>query len=433
MNRTADDLQHSLPLPAAIEDYVDSTYRTLLGTLKELATTQNTALYLVGGPVRDWLLGLPLRDLDFVVEGDAPSLARALAQQTGGRALVHARFGTATVSFGDARIDLVTARREKYPTPGALPNVTSSSIRDDLARRDFSINAMALPLFGPAETVFDPLGGRADLGRGLIRTLHSASFVDDPTRLFRAVRYEQRLDFVLESETKNQFNTAVERYSCENVSGDRLRHELERIFEERRPGKILARAATLGLLSQLLSSTGKVDYVSRWESAVTEKSSQEFSGTLTWLAALAYPLSPVEGEGFIRRLNMPAVWARVVRDTVEVRETQVSLARQELLPSDLCQMLDGVSLEALHLLAAVADSQMAAEHLRRYLAEYRKVFPILNGQDLLDLGVPAGPQVGDALSRLRQARLNCMVSSEDEEREWVKRLVSEECQGLAAK
>ncbi len=433
MNRPADDPQPSPLPPTAIEDYVDSTCRPLLGTLRELATSQGTALYLVGGPVRDRLLGLPFKDLDFVVEGDAPALARVLAQRIGGRAVIHSRFGTATVSLAEARIDLVTARSEEYPTPGALPNVISSLIRDDLARRDFSINAMALPLFGPPDNILDPMGGRPDLEQCLIRTLHSASFADDPTRLFRAVRYEQRLGFAIETETEHQIKAAVEQDFCDNVSGDRLRHELERIFEEQRPGEALVRAATLGLLRSLVPSIDRVDYVSLWDSMVTEYLPHELPGTLTWLAGLAYPLSRAESESFIRRLNMPSAWARVVRDTVDVRENEVLLSSHDLLPSDLCRTLDGLSLEALYLVAAAANSQVVSEHLRLYLAEYRKVLPVLKGQDLLELGVPEGPMVGDALARLRNARLNRTINSEDEEREWVERLVSLKRPGLAAK
>ena len=379
------------------------------------------------------MLGVPFKDLDFVVEGDAPALARDLAQRIGGRALIHNRFGTATVSLADARIDLVTARSEKYPTPGALPNVTASSIRDDLGRRDFSINAMALPLFGTANDIFDPMGGRADLEQCLIRTLHSASFADDPTRLFRAVRYEQRLGFALETETEHQLKAAVEQCCCDNVSGDRLRHELERIFEEQRPGATLIRAAALGIFRSLVSSIDRVDYVSLWESVVTEFQPHELPGTLTWLAGLAYPLSRAESESFIRRLNMPSAWARVVRGTVELRENEALLSSHDLLPSDLCRRLDGLSLEALHLVAVAADSQVVGEYVRRYLTEYRKVSPVLKGQDLLELGVPEGPMVGEALVSLRNARLNRTINSEDEEREWVEQLVSVKRPGLAAK
>ena len=156
------------------------------------------AMYLVGGPVRDALLGTPVKDLDFVLEGEAAEVARRLAAELGGRVVSHARFGTASLLCGDVRVDLVTARKETYPHPGALPQVSAGTISDDLARRDFSVNALAIPLAVNDPQVMDAHGGIADLRLGLIRTLHSESFVDDPTRVLRAVRYEQRLGFRIE-------------------------------------------------------------------------------------------------------------------------------------------------------------------------------------------------------------------------------------------
>ena len=151
--------------------------------LRRRALEHSLPAYLVGGPVRDGLMGAPIRDLDFVVEGDAPAVARQLADELGGRALTYDRFGTATVVLEDCRVDLVTARQEVYPHPGALPQVSPGTIFDDLARRDFSINALALPLTESRPKVLDPLGGIGDIDRGLIRVLHGNSFVDDATRI----------------------------------------------------------------------------------------------------------------------------------------------------------------------------------------------------------------------------------------------------------
>ena len=229
--------------------------------LISLAELRDVAVYLVGGPVRDWLLGLPAKDLDFVVEGNAPELAREMASRMGGQAVVHGRFGTATLSRGDLRVDLATARRETYPAPGALPQVEPSSILDDLARRDFSINAMAAPMGGADKTLLDPKGGLEDLGRGSIRILHSRSFRDDPTRLFRAVRYEQRLGFAIEKATETLLVDAVESDCLDSVSGDRIRHELHWIFEEKEPVRTLIRANDLGLL-HFLESAGLVERIS---------------------------------------------------------------------------------------------------------------------------------------------------------------------------
>ncbi len=162
-------------------------------TLRRLALKNSWRVYLVGGPVRDVLLNTAIKDLDFGVEGDAPALAQQLAKELGGSVVTHPRFMTAALVMPDLRLDLVTARREVYPRPGDLPRVFPGSVTDDLSRRDFSINALALPLWESAPQILDPEGGLADLDAGVVRVLHERSFRDDPTRLLRAARYEQRL------------------------------------------------------------------------------------------------------------------------------------------------------------------------------------------------------------------------------------------------
>ena len=167
---------------------VSGGYLAVLQSLRRRATEGGLPIYLVGGPVRDALLGVPVKDLDFVLIGDAPELAEELASELGGAVTVHPRFGTATVEVQGDRVDMVTARKETYPHPGSLPVVSASGLEDDLARRDFSINAMALPLAGDSAPVVDPHGGLQDQGVGLVRILHPQSFADDPTTMLRAVR-----------------------------------------------------------------------------------------------------------------------------------------------------------------------------------------------------------------------------------------------------
>ena len=199
------------PALPKVDEKAGADARHLLEALQELAGDRGLRPHLVGGPVRDWLLGLPIHDLDVVVEGDAPALARALARALDGKVIVHHRFGTATVTVGKASIDLVTARKETYPYPGALPEVQPATLADDLARRDFTVNAMALPLGGARDVLVDPLGGDADLKSGTIRIIHGGSFRDDPTRMFRAARYEQRLGFAMDEQTLASCRDALSR------------------------------------------------------------------------------------------------------------------------------------------------------------------------------------------------------------------------------
>ncbi|HEY1596999.1 MAG TPA: hypothetical protein VGF74_16495, partial [Thermoleophilaceae bacterium] len=189
--------------------------------------------FLVGGAVRDLLLGRPTVDLDVAVEGDARAVARELAGRLAGEAKEHERFGTATVTAGDLSVDLATTRRETYAEPGALPDVHPAGLTEDLGRRDFTINAMALDLNGgDVGALEDPHGGRADLDAGLIRVLHGGSFVDDPTRLLRALRYEARFGFRMDEQTERLAREAAAGAGFATVSGARVRDELLDLLSE---------------------------------------------------------------------------------------------------------------------------------------------------------------------------------------------------------
>ncbi len=424
MNPSADAPLSSSATQPAIEGLIGGGLLVLFNVLRELAESQALPVYLVGGPVRDWLMGWEIRDLDFVVEGDAPYLARALAQRVNGRVIVHNRFGTATVEMEGAQVDLVTARKEVYPVPGVLPVVEPSSLQDDLARRDFTINAMALPLDGDVEGLVDPLGGRQDLIDGLVRTIHPQSFKDDPTRLFRAVRYEQRLDFTLDRETLSQFSAAVEGRNCDAVTGDRLRHELGLVFRERRPEKVLGRAAELGLLSSIVAGLGQGEWVKRWAEGGRNKGKGSAEEWGPWLAALAYPLSQADGEALVRRLNMPRAWANIVRCSTGLRWLEPGLEQADLSPSALARLLAGQEKGTIEVVAKITDSPAVARNLNRFLEGESDTRPALKGDDLLEMGVPQGPTLGRMLAELRDMRLDRKINSEEEERLWVKGMVT---------
>ena len=240
----------------------------MLSLIARVAEAQEVSLYAVGGLPRDLALGRIPSDFDLVVEGSAIAVARALAREYGGTVTGHARFGTAqwhveqsrtawgsAARSGDGRgrraqIDLVSARRESYPRPAALPEVAPGSIDDDLRRRDFTINTLALRLDGRHYgEILDPLGASRDLDRRVIRALHEESFLDDPTRMLRAVRYEQRLGFRIESKTLRMI-PAGERW-LRQVSAHRVRQELSAALQEERAARTIQRMGTLGLLSAI--------------------------------------------------------------------------------------------------------------------------------------------------------------------------------------
>jgi len=404
-----------------------AVFQTLRRLALKTSGKNSGRIYLVGGPVRDVLLNAAINDLDFGVEGDAPALAQQLADELGGSVVTHPRFMTATLVMPDLRVDLVTARREVYPRPGDLPRVFPGSISEDLSRRDFSINALALPLWEKTPQILDPEGGLADLDAGVVRVLHERSFRDDPTRLLRAARYEQRLGFELEDQTRHWLADAVAKGFLGRVSGDRIRHELARIFEEKQPRPGLRRAARLGVLAAIhpawegdMLTDVFLDGATTDEApsgAITDGASGHNS--LIYLAGLVYHFSSEHGESLIRRLNMPKAWSEVVRDTINLKGIEPQLAKNGLPPSQIYRLLKSLSQISIRAVAEITASQRVSEALNLFLEKLSGVVPHLKGSDLISQGVTAGPRVSLLLERLRDRRLDGLADTGEDERRWV--------------
>ena len=386
-------------------------------SLRRRATHDGLPVYLVGGPVRDAVLGAPVKDLDFVLLGDAPSLAEELARELGGEVTAHPRFGTATVDVEGDRVDLVTARKESYPYPGSLPEVSAGGLEDDLARRDFSINAMALPLSEDSPEVIDPHGGIRDLEGRSVRILHPGSFTDDPTRMLRAVRYQQRLGFGIADSTLSKLKGSLAEGHVKAVTGDRWRQELQKIFEEDRATEMLLRAMELGVLAAVHPALSDGQGLNRLAGESNLVPSD-------YLAALTVSLTAADGDAVIRRLNLPAAWARVVRDTIALGEMAPALSGPSVSPSAVCRALDGLDHAAIAASARTFEDPLGAGRLRQYLEEWRLVATALTGADLLAMGVPSGPKIGQVLRELNSAKLDGLTGSEKEERALVNQIIS---------
>ena len=336
------------------------------------AAADDERLYLVGGAVRDILLGRPRGDIDVVVEdGDPGELARAL----GGRELSGGRFTTASAEIDGVRVDLAGSRRETYPAPGALPEVSPAPLADDLARRDFTVNAMALPLQGEPELI-DPHDGQADLEAGRLRVLHERSFVDDPTRALRAARYAARLGFELEEQTERLLRAA----DLGTVSGDRVTAELRRIAAEPQPRRALELAAEWGLIPL---EPGDAELVER-------------------VAVLldAAPWNEVA-------LRPAAVLAALEGPSDEVRRMASEKPNR---PSEAVALAAGRTGVELALARA-----LGAEWLDRYVEEWRDVRLEIDGEDLMAAGVPEGPAVGRGLTAALAAKLDGEASGREGE------------------
>ena len=422
----------------------------LLRLIGRSAERRGDALYVVGGFVRDLLLGTPSVDFDLVVEGDAIGLARSLARRYGGRVSSHRRFGAAKwrLDLGNQALrqaiglqgapaadnlpetlDFVTARTEFYPHPTALPSVRRGSIKLDLHRRDFTINTLAVRLDGPHYgELLDFWGGGEDLKRRLIRVLHSLSFVDDPTRMLRAVRLEQRLGFQVEDRTLELLLQA--RPLLRRVSGDRVRDELELIFEEKRLTAIMARLHELGLLREIhpaLTWDGWLE--ARFEAA------RAWSPPAEW-GVDAPPVSLRLMALWVFRRRAEEVLALSERLRLKVRERQVLLGTHrvghtlpdmtEAPPSRVVTLLEEVPLEAVVIAWLVLPEDGRSRRLiEAFLTHWRHLAPHATGHTLRGMGLPPGPLYGRILRRLRAAWLDGQVGTPGEERRLLEQLVEE--------
>jgi tRNA nucleotidyltransferase (CCA-adding enzyme) len=363
--------------------------------------------YLVGGAVRDLLLGAEHVDLDIAVEGDVRSVARAL----GGTAQVHERFGTATVRIGDLVVDLATTRTESYDEPGALPRVSAATLEEDLRRRDFAVNAMAVALRGDdLGHLYDPCGGLADLRAGVIRILHRGSFLDDPTRLLRAVRYETRLGFRMDEDTERAARAAVAEEAMSTVSGARVRDELMDLLAEPDVPTGIERMRDLGLDRALHPALDPdPDLVA---SASLGAAALGGDRALAALAALCAG-APEELDLWLAGLQLEARDRDAVSRAARVApRLAAELRERERTPSELRALLGREPPEALALALALGAP---SEPILRWVTSLSRVRLEIGGADLLAAGVPEGPAIGRALEETLRRKLDGLVGGRDEE------------------
>jgi tRNA nucleotidyltransferase (CCA-adding enzyme) len=437
------------PLGERVKATVPPGLLDILEQASQMAADMGFSLYMVGGFVRDLLLGKPNLDLDLVVEGDAILLAQGLTDELGGKVRVHARFGTAKWQASGAlsaggqgdgalperplTLDFVTARTEFYEHPEALPTVEASSLRQDLYRRDFTINTMALRLdkqrFGE---LVDFYGGEKDLQNRLIRVLHNLSFVEDATRMLRAVRLEQRLGFTIERRTEELMLEA--RDLLGRVSGERLRHELYLVLEEAEPEPILRRLQQLGILGSLCPGLRFSQRVATWFQEASRALPAWADGALNanaiphgvlpavYLALLTYELSDDERESLLRRLCVVTERGRIVREAACLHCLADDLSAPEVSRSAVYRMLTPYSLPVLYVLWLTA-SEPARGRVELFVRELRHAKPRLDGHRLKSLGVAPGPEYRGVLAAILDAQLDGRVRTLADEQAMARQLL----------
>lgn len=444
----------SVNYAAKIERALPPGRLALLRQVIEVANQHNMPIYTVGGFVRDLLLERPSNDFDIVIEGDAVRVAQQLAGKFGGRVVSHRRFGTAKWQIKDIKnslakalevdtsteedfpdfLDLISARTEFYDHPTALPTVERSNIKLDLHRRDFTINTLALRLdrlhYGELQ---DHWGGLNDLRNKKIRVLHSLSFVDDPTRLLRAVRFEQRFHFHIEARTLQLMEEA--RPMLRQVSGDRLRHEFDLVFKERNPCEILQRMSHLDLLSpihpQLQWNPSQQASMEKIRSNPVDPAWQlpEQVGNISlelalhwsaWLAGL--PESVV--KEISTRLKFPAPLAGIICSTANLLPVLSNLPGNT--PGQITATLESYPEVSLYTAFLSTKENEIRGLLTNYIQKWRDCQPATTGDDLRKAGLLPGPAYKRILSALRSAYLNGEISSIGEEKNFLSELLSQE-------
>lgn len=389
---------------------------TLLRQAAAMARQTGIPLYLVGGTVRDLLLGRVGRDVDLVVEGDALAFAQRLSETSGGELTTHPSFGTAKLRWPQQSLDMAMARAESYQRPGALPTVRPGTIQDDLRRRDFTINAMALGLAGPQQDqLVDPHGGTLDLRAGLVRVLHEGSFVDDATRILRALRYEQRLGFRLEDRTQELLRRDLDMIST--LTPERIQGELELTLSEEQPERVLHRCQELGVLNALYPGLRGNGWLSEAFSRARKERDSHVVLEDLYLCLWTFPLSDGELGGLVQRLKLVGSWARLLEDLSYLKGAASRLEQPRVQPSEVYHLLYGRAPAAIQAVALTSDSPLLHQRLKDFLATTRYVKSMLKGEDLMALGVTPGPAMGDLLRQLREARMDGWVTTREDEEE----------------
>ncbi|MCM8795842.1 MAG: CCA tRNA nucleotidyltransferase [Candidatus Omnitrophica bacterium] len=414
-------------LPPKIQD--------LIHLASDIAYKNNTPAYLVGGFVRDLLLGVKNLDLDIVVEAEGIGFAEELQRILKTKLICHKRFGTATIILKDnSKIDIATTRKEIYPQPGSLPIVTQGDLRDDLARRDFTINAMAISInqkdYG---RLIDFFGGISDLKEKRIRILHDLSFIDDPTRILRAIRFEKRYEFQIEAQTLSLLKEAVRLNSLKNVHPHRLRDELILILKEDEPLKPIKRIqrlvgfrfvhpdlCSLKLKERLLYSIQKE--ISWFNQNYPRR--RPLDNWLIYLMGLCEPLGVGAVREFIKDFALRAGEAKRILDSKLIKPKFIlRLKQKKLKAEEIFRLLEPLSYEVIIFISAKYKNRNLKEHIKDFFDIYNGMRILISGDDLKRLGILPGPFYQKIFTEVLNAKLKGEVKTKEEELFLIKELI----------
>ncbi|WP_353892324.1 CBS domain-containing protein [Proteinivorax hydrogeniformans] len=426
--------QESENLMEVINTRLPKKLQGLLWLIGQKAQKEGYKAYAVGGFVRDLLLGVPNLDIDIVVEQDAISFAHKIVKYLGGEIKEYEKFGTATITLKDGRkIDFATARMEFYPFPAAMPEVEETTIKHDLYRRDFTINTLAFRLnsdrFGEFLDFFE---GRKDLEQGNIKVLYNLSFVEDPTRIFRALRFESRYSFQMDEGTMSFLHNALENNVLQKLSGTRIMEQLQAIVSEPNPSVIFTRALELGIIDNIFGQCTKPQQLKKdlrktvdSVQILQEKSIIEQKDVLlVYLLVLINSYPKKAFEIVLNDFNLEKGSRLIISNFFNGGLDRIERLKssKHLDPSEIYDALNSLSIHCLCAMMALADSDLLKNRIFLYLEELQKVDVETTGNDLKKMGIEPGPIYSKIISRLRQQKLNGQIHTKDDELNYIKGL-----------
>jgi len=405
-----------------------------------LAEQLHYGAYLVGGSVRDLLMRRPSPDIDIVVEGDGIIFAQELSKKIDGKVTPHPRFATAKIvkeikKNGEVKkfyIDIATARTEYYESPAALPKIETSSIKKDLYRRDFTINALAVKLntkdFG---LLIDFFGGQRDIKEKKIRVLHNLSFVEDPTRAIRAIRFSEKLGFKISKHTENLIKLAVKMSIFEKLKGPRLYEELILLLKETMPHHSIKRLGDYGLLKVIHPSLEEKTLYGQLAKAYETMQGiellflkEDYRKELVYLMVILWNLKPHERQELLQRICAPEHIKKELIENINSAEKALKSFSSES-PVEVHNLLKPLNIETIILMMLYAqDWQKKAIAL--YLTKLKEIKPLLGGEDLKKLGIPPGPVYKKIFDAILKEKLHGRLLSKEEEIEFAKRYCESE-------
>ncbi len=414
-------------------DKLPKDIRELIYLARDVAVAKKVRAFLVGGFVRDFILNVPNYDLDIVIQGNGLKFASALSRRLNAKLVTHPRFGTATLITPEKlKLDIATARSEVYPEPAALPVVSPGGIRQDLARRDFTINVLAVDLLAEKfGSLVDFYQGRQDLESGIIRILHNLSFIDDPTRIIRAVRFEQRLKFRIEPHSLKLLKEAVRSRMLKRVSPHRLRDELILILKEPVAIKCIRRLEKLAGLDfihprlKLNKTAFKLLTVIRQQINWFNSNFPEYRIADAWLVYFAGLINSLDKQQINQICGRFGLSREQIRSVISCKtfspQKLLRLSKKDILPSRAYRDLKPLSPEAILFIKAGYGNRFLNLNIERFFKHYNRMRPYVRGDDLASLGLKPGPDYKNILEKLFYLQIDGMINSKQEALEWVKK------------